>query len=345
MENQLKGVPKIQQQPRTATETAIHYGYIAFKDIDLRGPLGIEHFVQPESSPYRFELPCRELLPFTNVVYHEVDEQAAATTSFMPRPNPIVQRQKTARQCVAELVISYEDWGFVALDGLTGLPEDEAFHIFQTIQPFTYKLKHLVDEIEVGALNRIDKDEEYTVTYKDQTLTLQPLPSHLKELARGIAAVMAGSARIAEAMGEDTREKTIQAMTQYFSTGAGKRRADPLDQYVFTELEAEIPQLIGKKEEGDNSAGILEKLAEAIVGKKQDDSLQQELAELRALKEELKGSLGATATIKADAPAVSIGDTVTVGNQTAVVLAKPFGKFKVEFADGSTRTVAKEEIE
>jgi hypothetical protein len=342
MENQIKGVPKIQQQPRTANDTAIHYGYLAFKDIGLMGPLGLEYKVQPENSPYRTELPCRELLPFTNVVYTLIDETAAATTSFSPRPNPIVQRQKSAKACLDEMVNSYETWGFVALDALTGLPEDEAFHVFQTVQPFTYKLKDLVDAVEVGGAERINKTETYTVEYKGQTITLQPLPEHLKEAARSVLNAIAQSARVAESLGEDAREKTVQAMTQYFSTGSGKRRADPLDHYIFGEFETEIPQLLGKKEENDGGAGILEKLAEVIVGKKQDEAVQQELAELRALKEELKNSLGSTATIKAT---VAIGDTVSVGSQEAVILAKPFGKFKVQFADGSTRVVAKDEIE
>ena len=74
---QVKEVPKIQQQPRTAADTAIHYGYVAFKDINLMGPLGVEVQCQPDHSPNRHILPCRELIPFTNITYGTVNEEGA----------------------------------------------------------------------------------------------------------------------------------------------------------------------------------------------------------------------------------------------------------------------------
>jgi hypothetical protein len=35
---------------------------------------------------------------------------------------------------------------------------------------------------------------------------------------------------------------------------------------------------------------------------------------------------------------------VTVGGQTGTVIAKPWGKVKVEFSDGTTQLVTKDEI-
>lgn len=341
MENQIKQPPKIQQQPRQASDTAIHYGYVAFKDIPLVGPLGIEHTVQPENSPYRRELPCRELLPFTNVIVHEIDEKIAGTTSFIRTVTPITATQKSAKQCVAEMSIAYENWGFVGLDALTGYSEDEAFHIFQTIQPFTFKLVDLLDELEYGGSERIDKDESYKVEYDGQSFTLEPLPEHLKEVARQVQAQMLSSAEIAVALGEDAREKTVQAMTQYFSTGSGKRRADPLDTYIFKEFKQELPKLIGKEEKGDG--GALQKLADILTGNQKQSEIEKELAELRELKEQLKTQIAQPVTIES-AP-IAVGQAVTVGGQAATVVAKPFGKVKVEFEDGSSRTVAKEEIQ
>jgi hypothetical protein len=342
MENQIKQIPKIQQQPRQASATAIHYGYIAFKDIELAGPLGIEHKVQPPSSPYYKVLPCRELLPFTNVIVHEIDEKLAATTSFMRSVDPIVARQKNAKECVTELSYSYEVWGFVSLDALTGYSEDEAFHIFQTIQPFTFKLVDLLDELEYGAAERIEKDEPYKVEYDGQTFGLEPLPAHLKDIAKSVQTQMLASAEIAVALGEDTREKTVQAMTQYFSTGTGKRRADPMDTYIFKEFKQEIPKLIGKDEKGDDK-GALQKLADILTGNQKQSELEKELAELKELKEQLKAQISQPVTIESEP--ITVGKAVTVGGQTATVVAKPFGKVKVEFEDGSTRTVTKEEIQ
>lgn len=344
MENKIREIPKIQRQPRQASETAIHYGYVAFKDIDLMGPMGIERQVQPEDSPYYVKLPCRELLPFTNVTYAEIDESMASTTSYRTAGLPVIRKQKTAAQCVDEMQAAYEEWGFVNLRPLVGYSEDDAFHIFQTIQPFTYKLVDLLDEVEFKAANRIDLVNPYRVEYNGQFLELEPLPEDLKEAAREVQALIVRSAQVAYDKGSDQREKTVQAMTQYFSTGTGKRRADPLDQYLFDQFNEPIPRLVGKEEGKDSSAGLLEKLADALTGRQRNEELEKELAEVKQLKEQLKAVVAQPATIEAAPKTVSVGDAVVVGGQEAVVTAKPFGKVKVQFTDGSFRTVAKDEI-
>lgn len=339
----IREIPKIQQQPKQASDTAIHYGYVAFKNINLQGPLGLEYKVQPPNSPYHLELPCRELIPFTNVAYSEIDELAAASTSYGPRPLPMVSKQKTARQCVDEMTAAYEDWGFMALSELTGFPEDEAFQVFQTIQPFTYKLKDLLDQVEYGATDRINETAPYRVNYEGESFELQPLSSELKEVARKVQQTIIRSAEVAFAKGEDQREKTVQSMTQYFSTGNGKRRADPLDQYLFDEFGQEIPKLLGGDKEKDSSLGVLDKLAEVILGKQQSEDLAEKVAKLEAqlaAKEAPKEPV----TIESAPKAVTVGDSVIVGGQQAVVTAKPFGRVKVQFADGSTITVPKDEI-
>jgi hypothetical protein len=347
MENVIREIPKIQQQPRQASETAIHYGYVAFKDIDLSGPLGLEHTVQPADSPYRKHLPCRELLPFTNIVIAEIDETAAATTSYGARPLPIVQRQKNARECVNEMVGAYEDWGFVSFPMLTGFSEEDAFHIFQTLQPFTYKLVDILDQVEYGSEDRIAEVAPYTVNYLGQSFTLQPLPVELKEVAKKVRELMIRSIEVAVAKGEDAREKTVQSMTQYFASGEGKRRADPLDQYLFDQFNEQIPRLIGgDKEPAQDTTSILAQLAQAITGSRQDDALAKELEEVRKLKEELKAALPKSepVTIEQAPKAATVGDKVVVSGQEAVITGRPFGRFKVQFNDGSSRTVTKDEL-
>lgn len=329
-------IPKIQQAPRMASDTAIHYGYVAFKDIHLGGAIGLEHHVQPQESPYYRELPCRELIPFTNIVYMEIDEEAAAAVSYLRGGSPIIPNQKTARECAYEMLQSYETWGFEVLSDLTGYDEDEAFHVFQTIQPFTYRLKDLLQELEYNAVERIENTEAYTVEYEGESYQLNPLPKELKEVALRVLPKMIRSADVAVTLGEDTKEKTTQAMTQYFATGTGKRRPDPLDHYVFQELGEELPKLVDNKNK-NNDGGILGQLVELLGGKK-NDSIEKELAELRELKEKLASSLPSPKT-------VTIGQTVSVNGQEAVVTSKPFGKIKVTFTDGSTQTVEKTEIE
>lgn len=347
MENQIKEIPKIQQQPRAASQTAIHYGYLAFKDVELSGPLGMEHHVQPEGSPYYRRIPCRELIPFTNIVFTAIDERAAATTSYAPTALPVTQRQKTAKECVEEMTISYEEWGFVHLAPIVGYSEDDAFHIFQTIQPFTFKLGDLFNEVEYAAAERIQMTEPYTVTYNGQSFTMQPLPAELKTVAEQVRQLMIRSVEVAVAKGEDQREKTVQSMTQYFSTGTGKRRADPLDQYIFDQFNEPLPRLINGKEEKDSGTGVIDKLAEAILGKQKNEALEQELAELRALKEQLKATVAVAepVTMEQGTKTYAVGDKVIVQGQDAVITAKPFGKIKVQFTDGSLRTVPKDEIE
>lgn len=338
-EQQVRDIPRIQQQPRMASNTAIHYGYTAYKDINLAGPYGIEHHVQPQGSPYYSVIPCRQLLPFTNVTHGVIDDLAAATTSFVRNAVPVVQQQKTARECVEEMEAAYEQWGFVGLHPLTGFSEEEAFHVFQTIQPFAYRLKDLRDEVEFGADERINETQPYMVKYDMESFTLAPLSAELKEVAHEVKALMLRSIDVAMALGEDLRDKTTQAMTQYFATGTGKRRPDPHDVYVFSEFEQELPKLVENKKTDDaGGLGVLSQLAEVLGVKKKTEEIEAELAELRALKDELKA---ATATEKV----VTMNAEVTVDGKTAKVVGKPFGKVKVEFEDGSTATVTKDEIE
>src|SRR5574343_756436 len=129
---QVREVPKIQQQPRTASETAIHYGYVAFKDINLMGPIGVEIKCQPDNSLYRHNLPCRELIPFTNISYGTVNEEGAAVASANVSPTGATKIvQKTAKHCVEDVATAYQDWAFVNLDAITGYSEEDAFKIFQ----------------------------------------------------------------------------------------------------------------------------------------------------------------------------------------------------------------------
>jgi len=319
-----------------ASATAIHYGYVAFKDISLAGAMGLEYKVQPEYSPYYQQLPCRELLPFTNIVYTAIDEEAAAAVSYLRGGAPVYTDQKNARTCIEEIVSAYEPWGFEMLNEMIGLDEDEAFHIFQTIQPFTYRLKDLLMEVEYNATDRIEETKPYTVAYEGESFTMQPLPSNLKELAKSVQRRIIRSANVALDLGQDTKEKTTQAMTQYFATGTGKRRADPHDNYIFNEFGEAPPKLVDNKQP-EGETGVLQKLAELLGGKK-DDAVERELAELRELKEKLAAALPSPKT-------VTIGQTVSVNGQEAVVTSKPFGKIKVTFTDGSTQTVEKTEIE
>lgn len=346
------------QPPKQANDTGIHYGYVAFQDINLQGSVGLEYKVQPDTSPYYQKLPCRELIPFTNISVAEINEEIVRSKDYR-RPNqpPIKWVNKTAGECVREMVGAYENWVFVELTDLNGLDYDsEAFPVFQTIQPFAYSLKSLLDELEWGATERIAQDAPYEVTYGGETILLNPLPPHLKDIALKTRDKMILSARKATEMGDEIVAKTTQQMTQFFATGNGKRMSDPLDRIIFEEFEKDIPRLMDQNAANPTQAteGILTRLADLIAGKPaQTDAsatLDKELAEIRDLKARLEAALAEASAPKAttpiaDAPSVTIGDTVVVDGQEATVTGKPFGKITVTFADGSAKTVKKDELE
>jgi hypothetical protein len=105
--------PNIENTPARANETVAHYGYCAFHDINLTGPGGQEHQVQPEGSPYYRILPARRLIPYTNIRSFEPDEMLARKTTHKraQAEQATIQKQKTARQCAEEVRDSYQPQG------------------------------------------------------------------------------------------------------------------------------------------------------------------------------------------------------------------------------------------
>lgn len=300
----MREVPKIQRSPISIDEAAIHYGYCAFKEIGVH-----DRRVQPAESPYYKELPCRELIPFTNIqealpiTENNDPERQRHLTSGPIRTgigkngeDPTVYfKEKSARACIYDVAWSYEEWGFKVLP-LTGLDEDTAFHIFQTIQPFTYKLKDLeaaLDEAET----RINATTEYDVTYGDITETLQPLPQSLKETAFNTLEVMRSSVSLALEKSNEIVAKTNERMESYFAGQGGKSKADPLDRYVFDQMERSVPTRLTVDEQnkpGQDQAAAILKLAETIANQsvkpapsEDVDAILQRLAEKEAMLDEL----------------------------------------------------------
>lgn len=243
--NTVVTVPSIQQQPRAVADSAIHYGYVAFKEIFVG-----DRWVQPRNtSPYWETLPSRQLIPFTNIEVPEVImEMTAGTSPIRARVganDPTVQRvPKSAKACMEELETSYAEWGFKGLHPLTGFKEADAFRIFQTIQPFVYKLRDLENELSNNAPTRIAATLPYTAVYDGQTIDLEPLPEELRAVALKVLPIMQESATRGKNMATEVTAKTKQKMTQFYATGSGKEAADPHDRYVFSELGEEIPSLI-----------------------------------------------------------------------------------------------------
>lgn len=281
-------VPRIQQSPRIANDTAIHYGYVAFQPIRN----GYDQQVQPPDSPYFEVMPCRELLPFTNLTVVETDGTISGEKRWDAGKSATIRRQRTAGECIRTLELRYEDWGFTHLSRLTGLSEDDAFDVFQTIHPFAYKLKDLVDQLGDAAEARIFATEPYTVEYEGEEVEMRPLRGDLREFAEETRAQMLRSAQTALEKAELVVERSTRSLSSYYSGRAGKSNADPLDKAIFPELDKEIPTMADRKRDEES---ILTKLADAITGGKKEvekAETSDEVAELKAQIADMQTLLG-----------------------------------------------------
>jgi hypothetical protein len=271
-----QAVPKIQRNPRTVSQNALHYGYVAYQDILLGGKQ-----VQPDNSPYFQVIPCRELIPFTNLDVGEIDEKQIQNPKRPKGQAPVKIVQKTAFQCAQEMEISYADWAFTILHPLTGLSEDDAFRIFQTIQPFKYKFKDI--QLEVGqAESRIEQTEAYTVTYEGETKVLDPLSDDEKEIALKVWNLLTPSINHAVDVATDKWQKTITSMTRAFAGGEGKVSPDPLDRKLAIEFGTQTPQLVDvKADEAKKQTEADDLRREEIALRKQEIALKERELELR----------------------------------------------------------------
>ena len=265
----INAVPKIQRDPRTVSQNAMHYGYVAYQDIQLGGKR-----VQPADSPYYHILPCRELLPFTNIEIGEIDERQVQNGKRPRGVPPVKITQKTAYECALEMEISYAEWAFQILHPLTGLDEDAAFRIFQVVQPFRYKLKDIQAELG-GAEDRIDRDEPYTVSYDGDTIALEPLSEDEKVVARKIAEQIGAAANHAFDLGVKRQQETLTSMTKAFAGGDGKVTPDPLDRKLAKDFGTKLPQLVNVQEQ-------------EAAKQSESDALKREELELRRKEVELR---------------------------------------------------------
>jgi len=283
---QIAQVPSIEQQPRTVADTALHYGYVAYNDIYVG-----DRKVQPAHSPYYQVIPARQLIPFTNIEVAEPNPKVTSSPSHVRtaegKDPSVVFVPKPARQCAFELENAYAGWGFKILYPLTGFSSEDAFKVFQAIQPFAYKLADILSALE-DAESRIASTTSYEVSYEGDKVKIEPLTSELRKVAKQVLPLIIESAERAVNEATDIKNSTIQKMEQFYATGSGKKAADPLDKRIFDDLKEEIPVLLGKK-----PSDGLDRLAEILSQRESGDiaqlraDLTKELAELRELKEDL----------------------------------------------------------
>lgn len=234
----IRAVPQIVKQ-QAVSDSAVRYGYVAYHDIVL----GSDYQVQPSTSPYHKLIPCRELIPFSDMPVTEIniEKYGLGGTFNAQKISPVTQRMKSAKDCITEIVNSYQAWAFVELVPLSGFDTDRAFRIFQTIQPFPYLLKDMEFELD-GAEDRIEATAPYTVTYQGESYEVEPLNDEDKDIALQVLRIIKHSAKYAVEIGQKRLDDTIESMANRFSGGDGKRSADPHDKYLSKDLGVELPK-------------------------------------------------------------------------------------------------------
>jgi hypothetical protein len=300
----MRQIPQIQQQPRAASDTAPHYAYCAFKDIFVG-----DRKLQPEGSPYAKTFPAREVIPFTNlsigVCITDVLvggepigtlNASHAVPNLSGKPDPtVVMQPKTARECAEELLSSYEDWGYKVLTPLTGYSEADVFAVMQTIQPLPYKLRDLVEALET-AEERIAATEPYGIGDDELSIELNPLSPELKTVARAVLPIIESAVKLAEDKAREIVADTTQKLEQFYSGQGGKRKADPLDHYVFAEMAERIPSRLTTEPKNNDDA--IDRLANALSQNSNIAAKESELdakrAELDALMEQARALIAAS---------------------------------------------------
>lgn len=332
--------PAVERDSSALNPTATRYGWCPFGDINLAGPDGtINLYVQPPyiaspegetDNPYHRMLPKGQLIPFPTFSAPEQQPSPDMRDASGRAMLVTTMRTITAYDAASSVLSRHSDWGFVLLNSLQGMSQEDAFHCFQVVHPFEYPLGQLVNALDFDAQDRIDATEPIEMA---PGYTIQPLPDHLKPAARQLAAEMSLGANIAFDLATETLNVTEQSMTQKFSGGNGKSGPDALDKRLTQELGRELPKLVGAKTSETDAK--IDFLVNRAVGEDQKAEIERLRAENNALKAQALPESG---------PTFNVGDTVTAGGRTGTVVAKPFGRYKVQLEGGETEMFDKFEI-
>jgi hypothetical protein len=286
-------VSEVAQDP-----TVTRYGWLPFKKVNLCGPDGTMAIPaqpyeiagpngEPIRNPYFSELPKGQLIPFPTFTRIEQqpsqdrrDGQGRAMLDSIPR-------QVSALEAIVLVARAYGDQGFTRLNSLTGIDQEVAQRIFTVVQPFDYPIGKLPDELNFGAEERIDSDEELVFDLGGgQEYVVDCLRDDTeRDIARRLVAEMLVGADVAFTLASDTLNATNTSITTRFAGGQGKVGGDAHDRYLEQEEVGQVVRPL-KSKETDNSA--LESKVDFLVSKEvtreqqeRIDRLERENAELR----------------------------------------------------------------
>lgn len=278
--------------------TVIRYGWLPFKAVNLCGPDGtIAIPAQPYeiagvdgsaiSNPFFRELPKGQLIPFPT--FTRVEQQPSQERrDGQGRPMlDSIPRQVSALEAIVLVSRAYGDQGFTRLNSLTGVDQLTAQRIFTVVQPFDYPIGRLQDELNFGADERIDSEDDLIFDLGGgQEYVVDSLRNETeRHIARNLVAEMLIGADVAFTLADETLNTTNTSITTRFAGGQGKVGPDAHDRYLEHE---EVGQVVSplKSKEADNSA--LESKVDFLVNKEIVRSQETELEKLRRENAELK---------------------------------------------------------
>jgi hypothetical protein len=338
-------VPQSYEAEGVEDPTVVRYGWTPFKEIYLYNADGTpNYFIQPVNSPFHRELPKNQLIAFetfnrtTFTPNHSADSTPGRPVALVSSTVTI-----TAHQAATELLPGYASQGYTMLKSLQGLPQQDAFRIFQIVQPFDYLLYQLVGELEFAASERIKSTEPLVY---DGDYTIQPLRNDGdRAIAERLRLEMFDAADRAFIFGTAIFEETEKQMIARFSgSKEGKSSADPRDRYLAAELNRNIPTITNNdnayNKDLANKIDFLYDAKKTEVMEEKMTRLEAENAELRAA--QLMPTIPSAPETRGTSFAV--GDLVSADGASGVVVAKPFGNYKVRFEDASEKTFKAEQV-
>jgi hypothetical protein len=266
--------------------TETRYGWCPYGDINLvNGDGTINLYVQPHQidaggqtvqNPYHRSLPKNQLVPFPTF---SLVEQMPSPDQRDARGRALLVdqvRTVTALDAAAATSERYARWGFTIFNSLQGLEQEQAFRIFQVVQPLNYLLRDLVGELEFGAPQRIDATEPIEFP-EVPGYSVEPLRNeNERAIARRLVDEMLVGAGIAVDLATETLNQTETSMVARHSGGQGKTGPDPLDRRLSAELGRALPQLIGAPKES-----ALEAKVDMLVDHARTQQLAEENARMR----------------------------------------------------------------
>lgn len=299
--------PKAAEVAGVGNPTMVRYGWMPFKNIYLYNGDGTPYyFIQPVNSPYHREIPKNQLIPFETFTKTrwEVNHEVAGEPG-KPAPKYSITETVTAHDAATELLRTYSAQGYVVLNSLQGLPQADAFRIFQVVQPLDYRLAEIVGELEFGAEERIASEVPIDLSETTgEEYIIEPLQNDAeRSIARRLVAEMLeGANRAYDKATEILNQTETEMIACYSGKKEGKKGADPLDKYLEKEMMKELPKLLGK----DDKAAQLEQKVDFLVDREVSREMREENERLKKELEELRAARGGQVT---DAPAAPLAAT------------------------------------